>query len=93
MRTSLTNVAIIESFLTGMLRAEDRLLFEARLLTDPDLEIQTRLQKKVYELVRLFGRKQLKTELQAIHARLITHPDKGVFQKEIANIFHENESI
>ncbi len=87
MRTSLNNIQETEQYLKGQLTPEDRLVYDARLIIDTDLNEQTRWQQHTYEVVRAYGRMQFRNELDKIHARLMTEPQHNSFRKRILNIF------
>jgi hypothetical protein len=89
MRTSLTEIAQIESYLQGKLGIAATLLFEARMLLEPSLSASVKLQKTISETVLLHGRNQLRKELAAIDHKLFTAGDKAAFRTEINQIFHK----
>lgn len=88
MRTSLNEIKEIEAFLHGEMRHDESLLFEARLLTQPTLKLNTMLQQKINRLVNLFHRKCMKQDLEKVHHRLFTDPSKAEFQKSILQLFN-----
>ncbi|MGN6646273.1 MAG: hypothetical protein ACTHJT_07060 [Cytophaga sp.] len=87
MRTSLNNIFETEQYLTGQLAPEDRLVYDARLIVNTELCDQTHWQQRTYEVVRAYGRMQLRNELEKIHERLMTEPQHNSFRKRILNIF------
>lgn len=87
MRTSLNEIKLLESYVSRTLRQPDFLLVSARLIVDPVLKMNLSLQQKVYALVRLYGRKKLKSELDVLHQKLMDNPDKPFFRKKIEQIF------
>jgi hypothetical protein len=87
MKTSPTNAQAIERFLSGSLSTAGNLLFRARLLTDPELRVQVAQQKKVYALVQLYGRRKIKSRLEAIHQQLFSDPAKKSFQQQVLHYF------
>jgi hypothetical protein len=78
----------IENYLNGNLRPEDRLLMEAKLLVNPELQEKSRWQQITYKLVQKFGRKQLKQEIKETEHRLFTAPEFAGFQQKIQAIFN-----
>ena len=88
MRTSLTEIQQTEAFLQGQLAPQDKLFFEARLLTSPLLRLNLKLQKKVYALLQLYHRKKLKEEVGVVHQQLFNDPQKRAFQQEITQLFN-----
>ena len=87
MRKSLREIERIEAFLHQKMPLPESLVFQARVLTNPLLQIQTSIQKKIYSLVRLYGRQQAKAEIARAHERLFKLPAHRAFQREISNIF------
>lgn len=87
MKTSRNKAQAIEQYLSGQLSTAEALVFRARLLTDPDLRRDLALQKKTYDLVRLYGRRQLKSRLEALHQQLFRDPAKESFQQQVRQYF------
>lgn len=87
MRNSLREIERIEEFLHRKMPLPESLVFQAQVLTNPLLRMQTSIQKKIYSLVRLYGRQQAKTEIARVHERLFKLPAHRAFQREISNIF------
>jgi len=86
MRTSLHEIRQIESFLFGKMRHP--LVFQAKMIVDPALSRKVQLQRKIYSLVKMYGRQQLKSELEGIHQRLLNDPVDAGFQRKISQIFN-----
>lgn len=89
MRTSLNEIRQIEDYLSGSPDRAERLVFEAKLLTDPVLREKVALQKQVYMLIRAYSRKQLKSELGRIHRRLFRDPEKASFRESVFQLFRK----
>ena len=87
MRTSLNEIKEIEKFLHHQLDAEESLVFEARLLTNPMLKLNTYLQQKIGQLLLIYHRKKLKEEAETVHQRLFSDPEKADFQQTIMELF------
>jgi hypothetical protein len=87
MRTSLTEIQQAEQYLHLQMNPEDRLVFEAQMLTNPILKTNVGLQQKVYRLLRLFHRRQLKQETEALHQSLFNDPRKSEFRQSILQLF------
>jgi hypothetical protein len=62
----------------------DRLLFEAKMIIDPQLKINAVYQKKTYAIIRWFARKQQRIRLESVYNRVMN--DKK-FAAEIKTIF------
>jgi hypothetical protein len=90
MMTSSNDIQHTEQFLLGSLPPEERLLFQAKLLADPQFRMNMEFQKKTYSLINLYGRKKLKVELEAIHQRIFADPGKMSFSKKILQLFSKS---
>ena len=84
MATSRNDIIKTEKYLMGQLPTEDKLLFDAQLLIDPVLKLNTFVQKRIYSLVQLYGRRELKKEITATEVKVFNNPD---FQNRIHSIF------
>jgi hypothetical protein len=89
MRASLNEIKTTELFLSAQLSPPENLLFEARILTNPILQMNVALQQKIYAVVRAYHIKQLKIELRAIQHDLFSDPDKKSFQQTIQQQFQQ----
>lgn len=87
MRTSLNNIRQAEAYIKGRLAPQESLLFEARLLTDPLLRLNLRMQQKAYTLIRMFHRKKLKEEVAGVHEQLFNDPEQAAFRQQIKQLF------
>jgi len=87
MRTSLNEIKEIERYLHRALDPEDALLFEAKTLTQPELQQHVQLQRRVFSLVKLFHRQRMKHDLETIHQHLFRDPGKKTFQEKIFQLF------
>ncbi|HMI05775.1 MAG TPA: hypothetical protein VK541_25025 [Pedobacter sp.] len=88
MKTSSNETRLIEAHLLGKTPAEERLLFEARLILQPDLKQNMYWQQKTYHLVQLYGRQQLKKEIEQVHQALFSPatPHQS-FRQKILKLF------
>lgn len=84
MRKQLEEIREIESYISGNIPVEEKLLTEAKMILSPELKNKWKLQLMVYRLVRLFGRAERKQELTAIHEQLMAEPS---FHNKIISIF------
>lgn len=87
MRTSLIETEQIEAHLLRLSEPGDALVFEARLLIEPDLQIKVDWQKAVYHLVKAYGRNQLKKEIETIHTKLFSQSEHRSFSQKIRQLF------
>lgn len=87
MRTSLVEIARIDSYLLGDDAPEDALIMQARLALDDDLKANVNAQKSAHNLVVRYGRQKLRQEIQAVEARLFTSAKHRSFRDQIKSIF------
>jgi len=87
MRTSLNEIREIEEYLLKYSTPESRLVFEARMILQPELLQKATEQKRIYDLLRKYSRKQLKTEIEAVHKNLFTAPEHKSFRNKILSLF------
>jgi hypothetical protein len=83
----LNDIRQAEKHLQKTLEPGESLVFQARLITEPVLRWNVHLLRKVYSVLALRQRNAVKTEMEAIHRRLFTHPAKADFQKQILQHF------
>ena len=87
MRTSLKRIEQIEDHLLGTASTEDRLLFEARTVIDPQLAEETAWQKRTYGLIQSMGRSELVHEIEGIHVKLFSTPQYSWFREKVLKLF------
>ena len=87
MRTSLIEAEQIEAHIMRRSDAGDALVFEARMLLDPELKEKVLWQRKTYQLVTLYGRDQLKQEIESIHQKLFYDGQHRSFRQKIMRLF------
>lgn len=77
----------IENYLQGNLNPSSKLVFEARLSLDPVLTLRVNWQRRLYSIIRLSGRRKIKSEAERIHRRLFSDPAKQGFRQQIFQLF------
>jgi hypothetical protein len=87
MRTSLLETEQIESQLMRTTEPGDALVFEAKLLLDPELKDKMYWQQKTYNIIRQYGREQLKGEIEAVHRQLFNDGPHQSFRQKIMRLF------
>lgn len=87
MRTSLNEIKQIEDYLLQNSSPEEARQFEARLLLEPQLQEKVSWQKKVYNLIRQYSRRQLRRELNVVQNKVFTNQKYTGFQKSITRLF------
>ena len=89
MRTSLIETEQIEAHLLQLSAPGDALVFEAKLLLDDELNEKLQWQKSAYNKIRLYGRAQLKQEIEAVHKSLFSEARHKSFSEKIRQIFRK----
>jgi hypothetical protein len=87
MRTSLTDIRCAEEYLAGKMDTAEKLVFEARQLTHPQLAADVSLLQRVYSLLRFYHRRKLKAEAEAVHRQLFSDPAKKEFRQRLLDHF------
>ncbi len=90
MRTSLNNIKEAENFISEKLDPAESVLFNAKMVLDPLLRFNVAAQQKVYSLIRLYGRKKIKSEVEAVHAKIFSDPQNILLQKKIDQLFSKS---
>jgi hypothetical protein len=70
MRPELEEIQLLEAYLANTLSEAQRIDVEVRLLWDQEWQRKFSYQELAYQAIRYAGRKQLRRELDSIHARL-----------------------
>jgi hypothetical protein len=87
MRTSLIEAEQIEAHLLKLSNPDDALVFEARLLLEPELHEKVQWQKETYNIIKTYGRNQLKKEIEAVHQKLFNHAEHQSFGQKVRRLF------
>jgi xylose isomerase len=87
MRTSLNELKQTEDFLLDTMRPEEAVVFQAKMLIDPALQRNVRMQQKVYSVIRQYGRKKLRAEIEQVHSTLFQQPQHQSFREKIYQLF------
>jgi hypothetical protein len=87
MKTSLNELRLIEDYLLSGNEDGESCLFEAKLILQPGLKEQVYWQNRTYQIVRDYGRKQLKTEIEKIHQTLFDTNEHEPFRQRIMRLF------
>ena len=87
MKTSLNELRLIEHYLLSDNKDGESFLFEAKMILQPDLKQQVYWQNKTYQMVRDYGRKQLKNEIENIHETLFNTDTHQSFRQKVMRLF------
>jgi len=90
MRTSLRETKMLDDYNLRNQRKDERLLTEAKLILYPELRDKLHWQQRVYEVVRQYGRRALKAELETVHEQLFTESRFARFRSRIFRIFKKS---
>lgn len=87
MRTSLNDIRQTEAYLDETQAPDEKLVFEARLITQPLLRLNMFFQQKIYRVVHAYHRRQQKEKMESVHRELFSDPAKKEFQQNIRQLF------
>lgn len=87
MKTSLNDLRLIEDYLLTGADHEESCLLEAKLILHPELRGEVYWQQKTYDIVRHYGRNQLKKEIEKIHQTFFEAPEHQSFRQRIMSFF------
>jgi hypothetical protein len=85
MRKLLHEVQEIDQYILQAMPDTDQLVFQARMLTDADLQEKVHCQRAAHLLIRQAGREAQREKLAALHSRLWETDE--AFRSEITAIF------
>lgn len=85
MRTSLNEIKAIEDHLLGHADTGSSLVFQANMILNAGLRDQVHSQHAAYKVVQVYGRKQIRAEIEAVHQALMDRPDN--FMQKIIRLF------
>ena len=77
----------IDAYLQGKLKADVRLVFEARMLINPLLKLRVDCQRKLYAIIVSFGRRKIRFEADQVHQQLFNDPARVEFQQSVLKLF------
>lgn len=90
MRTSLNEIRQNEAYLLHNMEPGDALAFGAEMMVNKRRRVDLAIQEKLYAVVRLYGRKQLRAEIEQVHQELFQNPVHASFRGKIARIFRRH---
>ena len=89
MRTSLTEIKLIDGYIFKNSPIEDALLFDAMLILDPALSNQIQWQRKTHAVIQQYSRKMLKAEIESVHRQLFNEPAHQTFRSKVLGLFYK----
>ena len=87
MKTSASDTRQIDLYLLKQLPPGDKLLVDARLVLNPELNETMQWQQQVHQLVQMRGRKQLKAQIKVVEEKLFTAPEHVSFREKVWRLF------
>lgn len=87
MKTSAPDAKQIDRYLLQQLPAGDKLVFDAKLMLCPELKDTVEWQRKVHQLVKLRGRRQLKAQIKGVEQLVFSQPEYSGFRQRIMRLF------
>jgi hypothetical protein len=89
MRTSLNEIKQNEAYLFNQMEAGEALAFRAELLVNTRRRFDLGIQERLYSIIRLYGRRQLRAEIEQVHEELFHGTAHASFRQKIARIFNK----
>ena len=87
MRTSLNDIKLTDDYLFKKVSPQDKLLFDARLILNPDLADGLLWQKQTHAIIHHYSRKKLKGEIENVHQQLFNTSRHRSFAQRILSLF------
>jgi len=87
MRTSLNEIKEIDDHLLKQSPPDEALLFEAKLIINPELQYRVQWQQQTLNLVQQYGRDSFRAEIEAVHQKLFSQPGHEGFRQKIMRLF------
>jgi hypothetical protein len=87
MKTSAPDTQQIDRYLLRQLPAGDKLVLDAKLMLCPELQETAEWQRKVHQLVKLRGRRQLQQQIKAVEQTIFSQPEYSSFRQKIWRLF------
>ena len=90
MKISWNDTRHIERYLDDELSKDEKILFEAQLVSDSRFKLNVGLHRQIHALIKLYGRKKMKAEIGKIHHKLFKSPEHIIFQQRLQQLFKDN---
>jgi len=87
MRTSLNKIKEADDYLLKVMDPEEAVLYEAKLILNPEMKSELYWHRKTHEAVRTYARAQLRREINAVHDKLFFQPEHSTFRKKVMSFF------
>ncbi|WP_256539216.1 hypothetical protein [Mucilaginibacter aquariorum] len=83
----MNNIKEVDDHLLGLSAPQDNLLFEAKMIINPELQLNVMWHKQTLNLVQQYGREQLRADIEVVHNKLFTLPEHRSFRQNILRFF------
>jgi len=83
----LNEIKLVDDHIFNRSNIEDKLVFDAMLIINPDLNDQVMWQKRTHKIVKQYSRKKLKAEIELVHQRLFNTAEHLSFRQKIMRLF------
>lgn len=90
MKTSLNELKQIDDYIMHKMNAEEVCLFQARLILQAELKEQLFWQQRSYEIIRQYGRRQLKLEIEQLHDKIFQSTEYEGFRNKVLRLFQKD---
>lgn len=87
MQTSWNDQIQIEAYLKGELSNLQQVKLQTRMACESDFYEQVELQKKSLRIINIYGRQELKAELEQVHLKLFTVSKYSRFRQRVLRLF------
>ncbi|MGV3507898.1 MAG: hypothetical protein ACO1N7_01315 [Sphingobacteriaceae bacterium] len=87
MPTSSIETREIEAHLSGVQHPEESLLFQAKLVLQPNLAEKVKWQQQTYRLLQLYNRQKLRAEISEVENILFSDDAHLSFRQKIFRLF------
>lgn len=87
MQTSSIETCEIEAHLSGAQQPEESLIFQAKLILQPDLADKLRWQQKTYRLLQFYSRQKLRAEILDVENILFNDALHLSFRQKVFKLF------
>eukprot|EP01037_Dinobryon_pediforme_P016255 gene16255-16434_t len=93
MRTSLTEIKLIDDYLFNCAAPGDAVLLDAMLLIDSELPEKISWQQQTHVVIKNYSRKMLKSEIKAVHRQLFNQPEHLGFKNYAVNHLRMGQTL
>lgn len=89
MRTSLTEIKLMDDYVCGKLDADTHAAAELRQKNDAFFMLGVALHKKILRLIGIYHRDQIRSKVDSLHLRIMSDPAHAAFRTKINSLFND----